>query len=125
MTRSSPADRQPHGSISLPFSLLRIQSIQLSLLAIDLSLLRLDLLLHGRILVLPFLHLVPNHRATEEAYCGTDAGSRSGISGRAADDRAQASSAKRADGSAFLPRRQRFGAAENKCAQQQGKYQDY
>ena len=66
--------------------LLFFQSVQLSLLPIDLSLLRLDLLLHSRILVLPLLHLIPDHGAAKEAYRGTDARARSRIARRAADN---------------------------------------
>ena len=53
--------------------LLFFQSVQLSLLPVNLSLLRLDLLLHSRILVLPLLHLIPDHGAAKETMDNIEA----------------------------------------------------
>ena len=78
--------QQPQLTLPEDQAVLLFQSVQLSLLTINLSLLRLDLLLHSRILVLPLLHLIPDHGAAKEAYRGTDARARSRIARRAADN---------------------------------------
>jgi hypothetical protein len=113
---------RPHGRFSsdrkailgpsiLP-GLLRFEPLQLSLLPIYLCLLRLYPALHVFVLFLPSLHLITDQRPAEEAHGSADTGASAGVSGRAANDRAQAGPTKRSNRSAFFPRRQRLRAAE-------------
>lgn len=92
--------------------LLRLELVQLHLLALDFSLLIGDLPLHILLLFLPGLQLIANQRAAEQSDSGADTGARAGMTRSAADNRAQTSAGESADAGAFLSRRQRFRTAE-------------
>ena len=88
--------------------------LQLLRYPIELGLLLGHLLLQLLLLFLSLLHLIANQSAADQTDGSANTGARSGMSGRAADDTAEARSGKCPNSGALLPGRQRLGTTEKK-----------
>jgi hypothetical protein len=102
------------GSLAL---LLLLELLDLLILPLNLRLLSRQLLLHRLVLLLSRLHLVADQRAADQTHGSTDAGASAGIPCGAANNCAQTGAGKSSNSGAFLPRRQRFRAAQKKRCQ--------
>jgi hypothetical protein len=96
--------------------LLLFELLQLLRYPIELGLLLGHLLLQLLFLFLPLLHLIANQSAADQTDGSANTSARSGMSGSAADDPAEAGSGKRPDSGALLPGRQRLRTTEKKRA---------
>jgi hypothetical protein len=95
-----------HSSTSLTGSL-RLELIQLSLLPVDFGArVNPPLRLH------PFAGPASDRRLTRRRLTAACTGASAGVTGRAADDRAQAGATQCPNGGAFLSSSQRFGTTE-------------
>jgi hypothetical protein len=85
--------------------LLCLESLEFDVLPLNLGVLRRHPPLQIIFLLLTCLHLITDQSAADQPNCRADAGAGSGISCRAADDRAQTGTGESSDRRAFFSRR--------------------